>query len=271
MLLSDLLRVLREDILHDRSDRVAGAQDYLWSDTTLIGFMNEAQRRFARRSLCIRDATPSSLTQFTTVAYQENYPLDPSVVAVISARFMGNGIWSGGAYTGSLYPDKADLARAGHSQLSTYTVPDTYFFNPSELARLTPGKPMAFTTDEGTTVDSKGSRGTMLMRLYPPPDVDYAGCTVQLRICRLPQTSFTLENLDIYPEIPEDYHLPMLDYAAYLALRIVDHELGDPARAAEFLKSFEAHVDEARREMLRKLFSPELWGFGRNGWAYEGN
>jgi hypothetical protein len=256
MLLDDLLRILREDILHDRSDQVAGDTDYLWSDTTLVAYIDEAQRRFARRSLCIRDATTPSLTQVTLVTNQTEYTLNPSVIAVISARFTG---------------DTADLARGGHAQFDTYHTPDTYFFNPSDLSTLPPGKPLAWATDEGTAANSTGSVGVIMFRAYPVPSSTYAGQIINLRVCRMPQTRLVASELDVYPEIPEEYHIPMLDYAAYLALRIVDHDLGNPARANEFLTSFEGHVIEARNEMLRKMFTPHPWGFGRDGWSFVGN
>src|ERR1017187_7787370 len=134
MTLDDLLQTLREDILHDRSDQIDGVSDRLWSDTTLVRYIDQAQRRFARRSLCIRDGTTDQFTKVATVAAQDEYPLDPGVVAVISARFMGNG--------STIAADVADLARSGHAQLSTYHIPDSYFFDPSQLSQLPPGKPL---------------------------------------------------------------------------------------------------------------------------------
>ena len=80
-----------------------------------------------------------------------------------------------------------------------------------------------------------------------------------------------MNSLDTVPEIPEIYHLCLVDYAASRALAIVDHDLGDPQRAAEFGQKFEAEVEEAREETQRKAFAPMVWGFGRNGFAYEGN
>ena len=61
----------------------------------------------------------------------------------------------------------------------------------------------------------------------------------------------------------------MLDWAAYLALRIVDVDAGMPSRANEFRASFEDHVKNARNSAMRKLFAPLQWGFGRNGFTWE--
>ena len=51
MNLGDLLEELRENILHDRSDRIAGDTDQLWSDRTLVRYINEAERKMAREAL----------------------------------------------------------------------------------------------------------------------------------------------------------------------------------------------------------------------------
>jgi hypothetical protein len=52
MELSDLLDELRNNILYDRSDSVSGDPDQLWSDATLVRYINEAQRRFAKSWSC---------------------------------------------------------------------------------------------------------------------------------------------------------------------------------------------------------------------------
>lgn len=254
MRLGDLLSELRENILHDRSSQVSGASDYLWSDTTLVRYIDEAHRRFARKSLCIRDKNTVECCQFTTVANQDEYPLHPSVIAVLSVRMSG---------------DKIDLARAGHSAFDSYHMPNAYFFDPSQASYLNPGKPLAFSTDETLVENDYGSMSVVSLRLFPMVSSDYAGLTATMRVCRLPLVPLCVEDLDAIPEIPPDYHLDMLDWAAYLALRIVDVDAGAPDRAQEFRASFEAHVAEARRENMRKLFVPAQWGFGRNGFSWE--
>ena len=263
MNLGELLQELRENILHDRSDQVAGQSDYLWSDTTLCRYIDEAQRRFARGALVIRDGTTSTASSGTTtkpvtdvllVAGTDMYTLHPSVLAVISARLDG---------------DKADLARGGHAAFATYTQPDTYYFDPSSLSQLPPGKPLAYDTDEYAGADANGSFGTITLRVYPVPNADYAGQNISLRVARMPLQRFTLANLEVEPEIPEEHHLEMLDWAAYLALRIVDVDAGMPDRANEFRQSFELHVQKAKEQALRKTFTPLQWNFGRNGFSWE--
>lgn len=255
MNLGELLEELREGILHDTSDQVGTPEypDQLWSDKRLVRYINEAQRRFARRSLILRDGLTPEVTQVVPTAGVNMYPLHPSVIAVISAR---------------CYGDRADLARAGHSSFDTYREPDTYFFDPSSLSSLPPGKVVAYDTDEFMNENDTGSLSVVNLRLYPPPDTANLQ-RIDLRVIRMPIRRLCEDRLDDIPEIPEDNHLEMLDWAAYLALRIVDRDQGDSERAQEFKASFEEHVVAARDVAQRKMFTPMQWGFGRNGFSYE--
>lgn len=253
--LGELLTELRENILSDKSDQVAGASDYLWTDTTLIRYINDAYFRFAQQAECIRDNLTPEVTQIVTVANQNLYQLHRSVISVMSVRMSG---------------DQADLARAGHSQLDTYHTPDTYFFDPGQLANLPPGKALAFTTDEGVGQDDMGSYSAVLLRLYPMISTAYAGITGSMRVIRLPLQR--LSNPRDVPEVPERHHLDMLDWAAYLALRKTDLDVagGDAIqRAGQFKASFEAHVVEAKGVIKKKAFTPMQFQFGRNGFSYE--
>jgi hypothetical protein len=260
MILRELVEELRDNILRDRSDQVSGPSDRLWSDRTLVRYINEAHRRFARLSLILRDGTTPQCCQVTLNANTDTYELDPSVLQVISAKFAGQ---------------PADLARAGHAALGTYHTPDAYFFDPSSLSSLQPGKVVAFSTDEQLSLDEDGSTSVVSMRVYPQPTLVYLTApypsVLNLRVVRMPLNDLTEDDMDAVPEIPRDHHLDMLDWAAYLALRVVDHDAGDNPAAAAFKTTFDQHVKDARDSAMRKMFTPMQWGFGRNGFSWEGN
>lgn len=254
MKLQDLLTELRENILHDRSDQVAGQTDRLWSDATLIKYIDEAQKRFARIGLVLRDATTAEVTEVTLVADQAEYTLHDSVLGVLSARYE---------------TDEVDLTRIDHPAIGGQPRLDTGLFNPEQMRLLPPGKPVAYTTDEQVALDTEDRRSAVHLRLYPTPTADYADLVIKLRVVRLPLYPLVPAHLTAQPEIPEVHHMEMLDYAAYLALRIVDHDLGNPARAHEFRQMFEKNVMQARRDAMRKMFAPTGWNFGRNGFSWE--
>ena len=135
--------------------------------------------------------------------------------------------------------------------------------------RPAPGAPVAYSTDEGVSDFNSDSVSQVVLRVYPAPSATQAGSVVKLRVLRKPIEELRLTNGGAVPEIPEDHHLEMLDWAAYLALRIVDDDAGSPARAKEFAASFDAHVTNARKLVMRKLFAPQPWGFGRGGFSWE--
>lgn len=253
MRLSDLLDELRNNILNDRGTST-GADDKLWSDTTLVRYINEAQRRFACRSLVIRDATTPEVINVTLVGGVDEYTLHPSVLAVISAKLDG---------------ERADLTRIGHSILNQpVTSPDNWDLSVSSTTA--PGKPLAFATDEQVVEDDDGTLAAVTMKIFPVPSAEFNGEVIKLRVCRKPLDDLTTSNMSAVPEIPLDHHIEMLDWAAYLALRIVDQDAGNASRAVEFANSFETHVKYARTMVMRKLFAPMPWGFGKGGWAWGG-
>lgn len=263
MRVGDLLEELREGILRDRSDQVSGTRlDQLWSDAQLLRYINEAQDRFAKRAEVLRDATTPETCQLVTVPGVQDYALHPKVIGVLSARFLG---------VGGVGGDGFDLARAGHANLDTYHAPDRYFFDTSFITALQPGKTIAYTTDEGMLPDGKNSLNSMTFRCFPNVGVGFNGL-IQLRVVRFPLRRLRADDLDAVPELPEQYHVNMLDWAGYLALRGPDLDVagGDaPGRAKDLAASFEQHVNDAKREFKRRVFAPAAFKFGGNGFTYE--
>jgi len=252
MKLNELLTELRQNILHDRSDRVEGLSDRLWSDETLLRYIDEAQRKFCREGLILR--TTRTVTLLTGVA---TYALDENVLAVISAKHT---------------TDEADLMRVGHHDLNIYIPNYMPYFDPTAYRGMPDGKPLAYSTDEylqaGAT-PSERSLGRSTLRVYPKPTAAYNNTTLTLRIIGQPtRRLFECKPHDV-PELPEDYHLDMLDWAAHLALRINDVDAGFRQASADFAATFNAKVREARRQTMRKLFAPQGHGFGQNGWSWE--
>jgi hypothetical protein len=253
MRLSDLLDELRHNILGDTSDLVSGDSDQLWSNTTLVRYINEAQRRFAKRALVLRDNSTSEVVDVTISEDVTEYALHPSILGVISAR---------------IEDATRDLVRVGHSALDSYNGASTNIYATS-FEQLSPAAPMAYMTDETLSEDDEGSISAVSMRVYPTPRAEDEGTIIKLRVVRMPLDDLTTSNMSQVPEIPQDHHIEMLDWAAYLALRIVDQDMGNPKRAQEFAQSFEGHVQEAKKQVLRKLNAPRPWGFGRGGYRWE--
>jgi hypothetical protein len=253
MTLGDLLELLRESILNDRSDRASGTPDYLWTDKTLVTYINEAQRKFAVEGLVLRDAQTDEVTKITLVEGQTLYPLHESVIAVLSLKNANQ---------------EADLTRVGHSTFGAYRAPTDSWVDPAGYTSLPAGPSLAYATDGGLSDAADGTLSQVVMRVYPTPAAVQDGQVLRLRVIRKPIEKLVVTGLSASPEIPEDHHIEMLDWAAYLALRIIDDDAGARKAAFEFKATFEESVKDARMLVMRKLFAPMDWGFGRGGFSW---
>lgn len=251
MKIGEKLNELRNNILRDTSDLTAGASDALWTDDTLLRYIKDGERRFARRTLLLRDSTTAACCQVTLQTGVQNYALHAAVLSVISARYD---------------TDQFDLARSGHGILNQVVPPEFLSFDPSVAYQVAPGRPSAYNTDE-TLVYAAGNRVTF--SIYPLPSATENNKIVNLRVARLPIGTYTSSDLLVESEIPEDYELDPLQWAAYRATANHDGDAGD-ARAAEKHKdAFDAAVRAATKETKRKMFANINQRFGMGGFTWE--
>lgn len=247
----ELLDELRRNILRDNSSLVAGDDDRLWSDDTLMRYINEGYRRFAKRTLMIRDG---STPEFTQVPLQDGvtlYQLNPVVLTVRSLKY---------------HEDVGDLPRMSHQRLDTSprATEDTYW-DVNTVSSMAPGRPQTWTTDEELRA---GPDTSITLRVYPTPSATEAGNVLYLRVSRLPANSMSLDDTEALPEIPEDYHLDMLHWAAYRAYSNHDVDGGDSAAATKHKEAFEACVLEATRDAHRRTFATMGFAVGRGPFSW---
>lgn len=249
MNLTEGLDELRVGILRDSSSLKSGPPDAYWTDARLVNYIDDAHKRFARRTFCIRDDTTPEVTQLTLDSSVGVYTLHRSVMKVETARHED---------------DMQDMVRITHYHAINVQNEATEDF---QFAIVTaPGKPTRFSTDEGIDPD-KGH--AIRLRLLGVPDTTQTGKIVYLRVIRQPLKRVTLENADEYRfEIPEEYQLDMLEWAAYRALRNWDIDSEDRTKANEHKERFEAAVKECKKDVLRKIWQPLRWEFGGNGFTY---
>lgn len=250
MTLGEELDELRKNILRDYSDQVAGTSDRLWSDDTLIRYIKDGERRFARQALCIRDGTTPAITQVKLKVGVATYVLHPSVIAVLSARYN---------------TDQFDIQRSGHALVSQFSPPEFLTYDPSTGFNAQPGRPIAYYTDE--TLVYAGS-GQVTLTVYPVPSATEDGNILYLRAVRYPQTVYSTDNLGSLSEIPEDYQLDCLEWAAYRALRHYDADAGASAPAEHHKAAFDEAIVDARKELKRTLFANTTFRYGQLGFNY---
>ena len=83
------------------------------------------------------------------------------------------------------------------------------------------------------------------IRLYPTPDAIY---TLSLLVARKPAK--LVDGTDV-PEIDEDYHLALCEWAAYRALRNNDVDGTNTVEAGKFREGWEMAVREGKRNTMR--------------------
>jgi hypothetical protein len=252
MNLEALLSELRGNVLRDDAELASGPDDKLWSDETLVRYINDAMQRFARKTLLLRDASTPEVVEVTLATGVSTYDLHESVLAVVSA----------------VYEDEqVDLARTGRALLSTRGVADSLWFDANDPAVLTPGKPRVFATDETLVVDTKGG---VHMRIWPAPTADEDGTTIFMKVARLPLVPFDVNKPTAECEIHDMYVLDMLAWAAYRAFSNSDID-GHSTAADKYEARFEKSIEEAQRDVRRKMRAPIGWTFGQNGFAWGDN
>lgn len=195
------------------------AVPYLWQDAELIRYLNQAVLEFAKRTHIIQDDT-SDFTTFDTVAGQAGYLLDSRILAV---QELGLELDDG---LGNLtYRPLVDRTR--HQLLNNYSQ----------------GMPCGYNLQVATQA----------LRFYPVPDDIY---TVRMLVARKP--AYELRNSKDVPEIPEDYHLTLCNFAAYTALMNNDPERANMAAATGFRAQWDLDVRDAKRYLthLRSGVTP---------------
>jgi hypothetical protein len=230
MNLRELLDELRRNILRDVSTAANGRikDDSIWSDEALLLYIRDAEAKFASLTMCLRDSNTPEITQVTLVEGQAEYPLDKRIISVQEAVLDGRVVLGRTSWS----------TRFGVSAPMT---PNTSYDAPDES-----GQPRIYYTD----------RDSHSIGLYPKPSAQQVGKTLRLQVARMPLIPLSKNNMDAVSEIPEQYHLDMLEWAAWRALRNHDPDIdGAPealgllrARTEQHRTRFEAAVAECKRQ-----------------------
>lgn len=99
-----------------------------------------------------------------------------------------------------------------------------------------PQRPLRYRTDLETEV----------LSLLEPP---ISGIVLSLRVHRRSKIRFSVEGAEL--EIPEEFHLAPVEYAAHKAFGDHDRELQDPVKANDHLLNFKRYVKEGQRAYRR--------------------
>jgi hypothetical protein len=234
--LQDLLTYVGDDVLKDRTDLISGDPDELWSDRFIVSCLNEAQRILARRAWILIDVGNATAGQITLVENQDTYDLHKSVLRVYEAIPTDTSI---------------PLGRTTHSAIGYHNADAADFFDANAAFSSTPARPGAFATDAAFRK----------LQLNRKPDAASAGLILNLKVARLPITPLALSELAGIPEVPEEYHQWLGDYAAGCCLSMprADADMKVVGRAMK--QEFFARVGEAKQDRQRAEAAPGDFAF----------
>jgi len=250
MTLGEQLHELRVSILRDRSDLIAGESDQMWTDDQLLRYIKDAEHRFARRTMMLKDATTPRFCRLILKQGVLNYQMPREVFAVISARPDGHDY---------------DLKRTGRTLVQARDIDYSLTFDPSQAGTLLPGAPLGFYTDETEVFAGQNS---VNFSIFPLPDAASDGLLVNLRVVRVPGCGYTKNDLNRESELPEAYHLDVLEWAAYRAKRNNDVDFGMQPPAADHQQAFEDAIKRALQDQRRQMHVQTGLRYGSNGFTW---
>lgn len=180
---------------------------YIWDDTDIAFWLNEADKEAALRGQLIHDETTAvdassiPVCSITLVASTASYAISQNILKIEKVK-LSNG-------TKLTRTSKADLDRGWPTWEAAAAGTPQYWFE----------------------------NGLNQITLVPKPS---AIDTVSLTVKRLPLTPMTMAaaNTDT-PEVPERYHYALLDWALHYAYLVPDTDGGDKAQAERFAADFE--------------------------------
>lgn len=254
MTLEEMLQYTAAEFLDDRTELIEGDDDELWSDAYLIRQFNEAQRILCRRAWVIEEIDKAPAARIVLAAGKALYQLHPSVLRVFDAT-----------PSTQTYP-------IGRTDDAVLRAPDSGSVDGS-LDAFTIGERAALSSAAltGATLAFASDAATKSIRVSPTPSADQNGVRVALKVARLPVTFLSEAALTGIPEVPEEFHMALCEYAAGKALTLPNVDGDQKVEGRRLLAAFDETVRLARQERQRAEMSSHRWGFSSTTALLGGN
>lgn len=198
------------------------AEPYLWSNTDVYGYLDDAQKMHCRQTDGIQDATTADVVDIEVDDTTDWVTLHPTIRRIRSARRLDTG------RPIEIINDEDMLTRG-------------WFFD----GRRTSVRALVIGAEEGKA------------RVYPASNETFV---IKLNVFRMPLTSITDEDQDF--EIAEEHHRHLLLWARHLAYLKQDAETFDRLKADEYEGKARAYWARVKLEEQRKAFKPRTVAYG---------
>jgi len=193
---------------------------------------DDAQNKMARSTECLLDGSTPKVTEIFLIEGEPEYKLDEHIIRVIRARM-----------------DHDDRMLKETSMFAEFDASEDRR-NALPMKQVTPSTITYWSMDVGTN----------LIRFYGAPKEDEDGLFVRLYVSRLPLKPLVHTELDRSPELPMDYHLDLVEWAAFRALRNHDVDGENIQKANIHRAAFDRAVQELRKHCRRKYAPPVRFG-----------
>lgn len=190
---------------------------YLWSDTEVFSYMDDAQKMFCRLQGGIADAT-SPVTQISVAAGDIFVGISPTILKLREARRSTDG-------RGLEILNFEDLQGSDFGESQGYRLANVF----GQVRALVVGME-----------DYK-------LRLV---DIPVEAFTINLVVYRMPLATITAEDQPL--EIAEQHHRYLLNWMKHLAHQKQDAETYDRGRSEMFREEFVDYCDRAKAERERR-------------------
>jgi len=224
--LNGLLSELRRNILRDVSDAISADEaDFLWTDASLVNYINDAYFRFCHLTQYLQDASTPEVTEIVLAEGVTEYTLNQAVITVMTAEL-------------------GDLILP---VIST----DVYHGHRPDIASFEKVRKETYPGVHAVVPDYDIGKLVIVGR----PTAEDTGKVIKLRVTRYPLKELTLDEGTAIPEIPSRFHLDMLEWAAFRTLRNHDNDGENMAKASAHSTRFERAVEEVKQELKMRKFA----------------
>jgi hypothetical protein len=208
----------------------------------LVRYFNEAQRILTRRAWVIIETGVAPAGLVTLITGKVLYPLHKSVLRVFDA---------------TPTTQSAPLGRTDDFSLRNPSPLGADAFDVGAAASIAG----VDTTAAGPPYAIASDAGTRTLRVYPAPAAAQQGTKLSLKIARMPICFLSVDEMRGTPEVPDDYHMWLCDYAAGRCLTGPNTSAVAKTEGRIMLKEFDEHVREARQERQRAEMGDSRWAF----------
>jgi len=204
------------------------AAPYLWGDTELIGYLNEAEVEACRRARLLVDSKTAEVCQIAITADEQDFALDPRVITIRRAKLAEES-----------YPLEFKSIAALDEEYPAWdgdpaSIPEYYFADANSAS----------------------------IAIYPKHETTD---TLHLTVVREPLTP--VNDKEDTPEIPSRYHFGLINWMKHRGYMKPDSETKNPELSVLALQLFENDFGK-RRSAVDERFEMEHEGYNRDNGAF---